>query len=52
MLDKAGVSVADFARYHGLKQNVVYRVLYGDAKGRRGEARRVALALGLMARET
>ena len=41
----SGKIVADFARRHKLKQRSVYGVLYGNNKGRRGEAHRAAVAL-------
>lgn len=48
-LDARGESVADFARRHGIKPAAVYHVLYGIKKGRRGEAHRAAVALGVKA---
>lgn len=48
-LIERGESVADFARRHKLKQRSVYGVLYGNNKGRRGEAHRAAVALGIKA---
>lgn len=45
--DKRGVSVASFAREHGLSQGIVYQVLSGQKKGRRGQAHRAAVLLGL-----
>ncbi|HVJ39389.1 MAG TPA: DNA-binding protein [Stenotrophomonas sp.] len=48
-LEDQGVSIADFARQHGLNPTTVYHVLDGSHKGRRGEAHRAAVALGLKA---
>jgi gp16 family phage-associated protein len=46
--DKRGITVADFAREHGFKQpGIVYQVLAGKKKGRRGEAHRAAVLLGM-----
>lgn len=45
--DAAGVTVADWAAAHGFRCQNVYAVLSGRAKGRRGEAHRIAQALGL-----
>jgi len=45
--DARGVNVAAFARDHGLDETVVYQVLGGHKKGRRGEAHRAAVVLGL-----
>lgn len=42
-----GASVADWARSHGFPPQAVYDVLNGRNMGRRGEAYRVAVALGL-----
>lgn len=46
-LDEQGVSIAEFARKHGLKYGITYQVLAGTKKGRRGEAHRAAVLLGL-----
>lgn len=48
-LEERGVSIADFARDHGLNPTTVYHVLDGSHKGRRGEAHRAAVALGIKA---
>jgi len=45
--DQRGISVASFAREHGLSQGIVYQVLSGQKKGRRGEAHRAAVLLGM-----
>ncbi|GHT87512.1 hypothetical protein AGMMS49543_23760 [Betaproteobacteria bacterium] len=42
-----GVNVTEWAREHGFTTNGVYRVLNNKADGRRGEAYRIAVALGL-----
>lgn len=49
--DRQGMTVAQFARDHGLNQATVYQVLSGQKKGRRGEAHRAAVLLGLKAGE-
>lgn len=46
-LDDQGVSIAEFARTHGLSYGITYQVLAGRKKGRRGEAHRAAVLLGL-----
>ena len=43
----AGVSVSEWADHHGFRRESVYAVLSGRSKGRRGEAHRIAVALGL-----
>ena len=48
-LDQRGLSIAAFARRHGLKYATVYQVLHGQKKGLRGEAHRAAVLLGLKA---
>lgn len=48
-LDARGESVAEFARRHKLKSRAVYGVLYGNNKGRRGDAHQAAVALGIKA---
>jgi gp16 family phage-associated protein len=42
-----GVTITRWAREHGLNEAMTYQVLYGKKKGVRGEAHRVAVALGL-----
>ena len=44
-----GMAFADFARQHGLRLATVYGVLSGGKKGRRGEAHRAAVLLGIKA---
>lgn len=36
-LDRRGQSIAEFARNHALDTNIVYQVLAGTKKGRRGD---------------
>lgn len=45
--DAAGVSVSDWAQANGLERQVVYALLAGRTRGRRGEAHRAAVALGM-----
>ena len=45
--DDAGVSVSEWAAEHGFRRESVYAVLSGRSKARRGEAHRIAVALGL-----
>jgi len=42
-----GLTVSDWARQHGLRPDAVYALLAGRTRGKRGQAHRVALALGL-----
>ena len=46
-LEKEGITYKRFAEQHGLNYRSVICVLNGVNKGRRGEAHRVAVALGL-----
>lgn len=46
-LDTLGMSVKEFAEKHGLDQATTYQVLAGTKKGRRGEAHKAAVALGI-----
>ncbi len=46
-LDRVGVSIAEFSRQHNLNKNLVSDLLNGRKKGRRGEAHRAAVLLGL-----
>lgn len=45
--ESAGVSVSDWADAHGFRRENVYALLAGRTKGRRGQAHRIAAALGL-----
>jgi len=45
--DEAGVSISEWAIEHGFRRESVYAVLSGRSKARRGEAHRIAVALGL-----
>ncbi|MDO9232639.1 MAG: DNA-binding protein [Methylotenera sp.] len=42
-----GISVAEWSRDHGFPSALVYRVLRGEAKCRRGETHKIAIALGI-----
>ena len=42
-----GISIAEWSRLNGFNCLTVYRVLAGTVKGTRGEAHRIAVALGL-----
>lgn len=44
-LERHGVSVSEWARLHGFPPTVVFSVLSGRTRGRRGQAHRVAVAL-------
>jgi gp16 family phage-associated protein len=46
-LEDQGKSIKDFADEKGLDPATTYQVLAGTKKGRRGEAHRVAVALGI-----
>lgn len=46
-LDRKGVSIADFCRQYELNRNLVSDLLNGRKKGRRGEAHRAAVLLGI-----
>jgi len=45
--DAAGLSVTDWAKAHNFRRQDVYALLSGRTTGRRGEAHRIAIALGL-----
>ncbi len=42
-----GETVADWAKLHGFEAQLVYAVLSGRLAARRGQAHRIAIALGL-----
>ncbi|MCC7632563.1 DNA-binding protein [Stenotrophomonas rhizophila] len=48
-LDRQGISIAEFARMHKLDKRATWLVLSGRNKGRRGEAHRAAVVLGIKA---
>lgn len=42
-----GICVADFARQHGIPRYAIYDVLRGKRVGRRGQAHKAAVLLGM-----
>ncbi|PZW97326.1 gp16 family phage-associated protein [Pseudomonas sp. 478] len=46
-LDRKGISLAEFSRQHELNSNLVSDLLNGRKKGRRGQAHRAAVLLGI-----
>jgi len=46
-LDRKGKSIAEFSRENGLNKNLVSDLLNGRKKGRRGEAHKAAVLLGI-----
>jgi len=48
-LDEKGMSIAEFARIHHLDLRAVYLVLSGRNKGRRGDAHKAAVVMGIKA---
>jgi gp16 family phage-associated protein len=46
-MDQSGVSIAQFCREHQLNKNLVSDLLNGRKKGKRGEAHRAAVLLGI-----
>ena len=46
-LEHQGKSVQEFAREHGIDPATTYQVLAGRKKGKRGEAHKVAVLLGM-----
>ncbi|MCF7223107.1 DNA-binding protein [Lysobacter sp. TLK-CK17T] len=45
--ERKGITIMSFARDHGLSPGIVYQLLSGQKKGRRGEAHRAAVLLGM-----
>jgi len=45
--DLTGVSIAGWARDHGFSRAMVYAVLSGKKKGKRGSAHKIAVLLGI-----
>ena len=52
LFEANGISVAGWSREHGFPSALVYRVLRGEAKCRRGETHRIAIALGIKPKTT
>lgn len=46
-LDRRGISIAELSRTHALNKNMVSDLLNGRKKGKRGEAHRAAVLLGI-----
>lgn len=46
-LDRQGISIAEFCRQNTLNSNLVSDLLNGRKKGRRGQAHRAAVLLGI-----
>ena len=49
LFETDGISVAEWSRQNGFPSALVYRVLRGEAKCRRGETHKIAIALGIKA---
>lgn len=45
--ERAGISIAEWARAHGFDRMTVYGVLSGRHRGSRGKTHEIAVALGL-----
>lgn len=46
-LERHGVTASEWARAHGFEPSIVFALLSGRTHGRRGQAHRAAVALGL-----
>lgn len=46
-LDRRGKTIRAWAREHGISDRIVYELLRGRFKGRRGQAHKAAVLLGL-----
>lgn len=44
---RVGMSVAEWSRKNNVSQSMTYQVLRGEKKGRRGQAHRIAVLLGI-----
>lgn len=45
--DRKGLSIAEWARDHGFSRSLVYEVLAGRKKCRRGDSHKIAVLLGM-----
>ncbi|MHA3104299.1 DNA-binding protein [Acinetobacter sp. ANC 3791] len=49
--EKAGISVSEWSLEHNFSRDLVYRILNTNRLPKRGESRRIAIALGLIIEE-
>lgn len=47
LFEMSGISVSEWSRVHGFSAILVYQVLDGQRKCRRGQSHQIAIALGL-----
>lgn len=52
VLDRQGISIAEWARRKGVRRQAVYDILRGKSKGRLGQSHLIAVAIGLKEGET
>lgn len=49
--DQAGVTISDWSLEHNFSRDLVYRILNTNRLPKRGESKRIAIALGLIKEE-
>lgn len=49
--EKAGVTISDWSLKHNFSRDLVYRILNTNRIPKRGESKRIAIALGLISKE-
>lgn len=49
--EKAGITISDWSLKHNFSRDLVYRILNTNRLPKRGESRRIAIALGLINEE-
>lgn len=47
VIERSGISIAEWARFNGFSTGLVYQILEGRRKCMRGQSYRIAVALGL-----
>lgn len=49
--ERAGITISDWSLEHNFSRDLVYRILNTNRLPKRGESKRIAIALGLIAEE-
>ncbi|QXB86164.1 DNA-binding protein [Acinetobacter lwoffii] len=49
--EQAGISISDWSLKHNFSRDLVYRILNTNRIPKRGESKRIAIALGLISKE-
>jgi len=50
--ERAGITISSWSLEHNFSRDLVYRILNTNRIPKRGESKRIAIALGLISKET